>query len=136
MDEGLLVRLTALGDEIRAAVIPDGSKHSALWCVGQLPALYTQFRRTNETPYGDEITRLVRAALHELAKCGKGCPEAISLAAHITDHLRLLHEEFGLPRLALGPRAGPAPRSRKAGRSAAERKRAAQRGPEETPDAA
>ena len=101
MDEGLQVRLTALGDAVRAAAIPDGPKRSALWCVGQLPALYAKFRRTNETQYDDEITRLVRAALHELAKSGRGCPGATGLAARITDHLRLLHEEFGLPGLNL-----------------------------------
>ena len=115
MDEAVQARLTALGDEVRAAAIPDGPKHSALWCVGQLPALYAKFRRTNETQYGDEITRLVRAALHELAKSARGCPEASRLAARITDHLRLLHEEFGLPRLALGPHGAPSPRARKAG---------------------
>jgi hypothetical protein len=136
MDEALQVRLTALGDEVRAAAIPDGPKHSALWCVGQLPALYAKFRRTNDTQYGDEITRLVRAALHELAKSGRGRPDASSLAARITDQLRLLHEEFGLPRLAVGPRAAPSPRSRKAGRSAKEEKRAAEGGPGEAPDAA
>jgi hypothetical protein len=115
MDEALQVRLTALGDEVRTAAISDGPKHSALWCIGQLPALYAKFRRMNETQYGDEITRLVRAALHELAKSARGCPEASRLAARITDHLRLLHEEFGLPRLALGPHGAPSPRARKAG---------------------
>jgi hypothetical protein len=136
MDEGLQVRLTALGDAVRAAAIPDGPKRSALWCVGQLPALYAKFRRTNETQYDDEITRLVRAALHELAKSGRGCPGATGLAARITDHLRLLHEEFGLPRLVLGPRGAPSPRARKAGRPDEEGKRAAQGGAEEAPDAA
>jgi hypothetical protein len=136
MDEAVQARLTALGDEVRAAAIPDGPKHSALWCVGQLPALYAKFCRTNETQYGDEITRLVRAALHELARSGRSCPEASRLAARITDHLQLLHEEFGLPRLALGARTVPSPHSRKAGRSAKEGTRAAQGGPEEAPDAA
>jgi hypothetical protein len=110
MDQGLQVRLTALGDEVRAAAIPDGCKHSALWCEGQLPALYAQFRRTNETPYGEEITRLVRAALHELAKSGTDCLGARSPVARLTDHLQLLHEEFSLPRLALRPRGVPSPR--------------------------
>jgi hypothetical protein len=115
MDEVLRAPLEALADEVRAAAIPDGGKHTALWCVGQLAALYAKFRQTGESRYGDEITRLVQGVLKELSKGGKGFPGAPQLAASITERLRLLHERLGLPGLGLKPPAAPKPRTRKVG---------------------
>jgi hypothetical protein len=47
MGEALRDQMAALGDEVRAAALPDDCQHTALWCVGQLPALYAQYCLTN-----------------------------------------------------------------------------------------
>jgi hypothetical protein len=115
MGEALRDQLAALGDEVQAAALPDDCQHTALWCVGQLPALYAQYCLTSESRYGEEITRLVRGVLKELARNQKVWPGAAKLAADVTDRLRLLHQEFGLPGLNLKPLGAPPPCSRKAG---------------------
>ena len=115
MKETLQAQIAALGTEIQATAVPDGCKQTAAWCIRQLPALYAQFRQTNESRYGDEITRLVQGVLKALATSQPVCPEAQQLAVHITDRLRLLHEQFGFPGLKLKPVSAPRTRSRKAG---------------------
>jgi hypothetical protein len=113
MSEALQARLAVLGRKVRAAAIPDGCKHTTDWCIGKLPTLYAKFRETNESRYGEEITRLVQGALKELTTSHGACPEAQKLATNITDRLRRLHEEFGLPRLNLKAPAGLPTRARK-----------------------
>lgn len=114
MGEELGQLLSALEGEVRAAAIAAEPKHTAVWCVRQLPALYDNFRRTSESRYGDEITRLVRATLMALAD-GKGnCLASRELAAGIPGRLRLLHQRFGIPSLKLDPPV-PRPGSRKVG---------------------
>jgi hypothetical protein len=115
MNDTLQAQLAAMCDAIGAAALSESAKHTASWCIGQLPDLYSRFRQTSEKCYGEEIVRLVRGVLQELAKSEKTCPEARQLAASFTARLRLLHEEFGLPRLNLQPRGASPPRSRKAG---------------------
>src|SRR5262245_15179512 len=114
MGESFQVQLAALENEVRAAAIPDSCKQTAAWCFGQLPALYDNLRLTSESRYADEITRLVRWVLKELAKSKPPCPAAQQLAVRITDRLHLLHEQFGLPRLELKLASASLPRSRKA----------------------
>ncbi len=114
MGEELGRLLAALEGEVRSTALADDSKHTAVWCVRQLPALYDKFRRTSESRYGEEISRLVRAALQVLAG-GKGnCPASRELAAALPGRLRRLHERFGVPPLALDPPAPRRSRSRKA----------------------
>src|SRR5262245_54014863 len=93
MDKALQAVVAALGNEVRAAAVPDSCKHTAAWCLGRLPPLYARLRQTNESRYGDEITRLVHAALKALDANQGVCPEGQRLAARIADRLRLLHEE-------------------------------------------
>jgi hypothetical protein len=116
MDEALQSQLAVMTDEFRSAAIPDDCKQTVLWCLEQLPTLYTNFRKTNENRYGEEITRLVQAVVKELVQGKKSCPTAEQLAADIPERFRLLHEEWGLPGLALkAPRTPTPPRSRKVG---------------------
>ena len=115
MDEAFQAQLAALGDEVVAAAIPEGCKQTAAWCIGQLPTLYAKFRQTYESRYGEEISRLVQWLLKELATSQQTCPEAHKLAARIDDRLRLLHEQFGLPRLNLKSLRPSPGHSRKAG---------------------
>lgn len=104
MDKALHVQLTKLGNEVRATAIPDACKQTALWCMGQLPTLYTKFRLTNESRYGDEIIRMVQGVLKELADDQNPCPHARKLAVSLPARLRRLHEKFGLPGLNIKPR--------------------------------
>ncbi len=116
MDEALQMQLALLGEEVRAAAIPPGScQHAAAWCLKELPGLYSKFRLTNESRYGEQIARLLQGLLNELAKIGRAFPGSNTLSASIVDRVRLVHEEFGLPRLELKvPRPTPR-RSRKTG---------------------
>ena len=113
MDEALQAQLTALGDAVQAAAIPDGCKQTVTWALGQLPSRYVQFRQTHENRYVEAITHLVQGIRIALAASQHASPEAQQLASRITDRLQLLHEEYGLPALCLkAVRASPS-RSRK-----------------------
>jgi hypothetical protein len=114
MEQTIQLQLAELGDEVRAAAIPDAHKRTALWCVGKLPSLYTQFRLTYESRYGEEITRLVQGALNELLDAKVAGPAGQQLAASMTERLRLLHERSGIPSLNLKLPRPAASRSRKA----------------------
>jgi hypothetical protein len=114
MDDAIQAQLTTLGNEVGTAAIPDASRQKAAWCFRQLPALYAQFRQTSESRYGEEISRLVQGVLLELAALKGTCPEALPLAARVTERFRLLHEEFGIPKLNLKPLGASPTRSRKA----------------------
>src|SRR5262249_8451847 len=112
MEKAIQDQLSELGDEVRAAAIPDASKRTTLWCVDKLPSLYSQFCLTYESRYGEEISRLVQGALNELNSKTAGKAEQ-QLAASLTKRLRLLHERSGIPELNLKmPRSLP-PRSRR-----------------------
>ena len=114
MGEALKAHLGVLGDEVEATTIPSDCKQTAAWCIDQMPTLYAKFRETNESRYGDEITRLFQALLKELTRSTTVCPDATTLAAGIPDRVQLLHEQLGLPRLALKSPAVSLPRPRKA----------------------
>ena len=68
MREALQVQLAALRSEVGSERVSGDWGHTVDWCFGQLPALYEQLRQTNESRYGDEITRRVLAVLKELAR--------------------------------------------------------------------
>jgi len=114
MENALQVQLAKLDDAVRAAAISDASKQTTLWCVGKLPTLYAQFRLTCESRYGDEITRLVEGALDDLVNSKTACAETQKLATNITERLRRLHEQSGIPGLNFKPPRTSPPRSRKA----------------------
>ena len=100
----------ALGeDAVRTTAVPADRKEVIVGSVKRLSALYAKFRETNESRYGDEITRLVQSVLKDL----EACPEARKLDAAFREKLRLLHEELGVPPLALRP-APPPPGPKKA----------------------
>jgi hypothetical protein len=108
MNEALHTQLAWIGDKVRAAAIPADSKESALWCVGQLPALYIRLDETCESRFGDEIARLVQVTLKLLLNVKKTTPALEQLAADIPDRLRNVHEKLGIPALTLKtPRAAP-----------------------------
>ena len=114
MNEALQAHFRALGAAVQATAIPSDPKHTAAWCLGQLPTLYALFRQTNESRYGEEITRLLRGVLRALTTGEPPCPKARQLAASLPGCLQVLHEQWGLPSLGLKAPAAPTPRSRKA----------------------
>jgi hypothetical protein len=113
MDESLQGQLTALGSEVLAATIPGDWRDTANWCFEQLPALYDKYRQTNDSRYGDEITRRVSALLKALNNTKQNGRESQKLAAYIAQRLTLLQAQFGLPRLVLKWQRVAAPRSSK-----------------------
>jgi hypothetical protein len=101
MEDVVQVQLTKLGNHVQDAAISADSKQTTLWCVSKLPILYAKFCQTYESRYGDEITRLVQGALDDLANSKTACKETMKLGANITERLRLLHEQSGIPVLNL-----------------------------------
>jgi hypothetical protein len=114
MGEELAGLIRAVEGEVRSTSLTDDAKHTAVWCVRQLPALYDKFGRTSESRYGDEISRLVQAALRTLADGSGNCPASRELATSIPARLQSLHQRFGVPALKLDAPAAPRARSRKA----------------------
>jgi len=86
-----------LVDAVQATAIPAERQEVLAGAVKRLAALYPQFRQTNESRYGAEITAVVQGVLKEL----EACPEASQLDAAFRAKLHRLHEELGLPPLAL-----------------------------------
>jgi hypothetical protein len=121
MGRGFQAQLAALEKQVRAAAISGGWKHTSDCCFGRLPVLYEKFCQTNESRYGEEISRRLSVVLGELASEKRDCPEARKLSTRIIDRLRLLHERFGIPGFALTAPASSRSDSQKASRSVQER---------------
>ncbi len=115
MEPGRLVELVAMRTLLQKARLAEEARHTALWCLDQLPALYADFRRNYESRFGDGILRLVRAILKRLAEVGTG-EDAGLVARALVSKLARLHVRLGLPPLVL-PLAIPLTRGR-AGRTA------------------
>jgi hypothetical protein len=113
MNEDLQAQLGALVNAVRTALLPDDCKHSAAWCLGQLPRLYAQLRQTSDSRYHAEINRLVQGALKALATNTRAYPEGQTLATSIISQLRHVHEQLGIPVLNLKPLCKSPRRSRK-----------------------
>jgi hypothetical protein len=102
--------LGKLADEVQATALAADRKHTATWCIEQLPALYDQLCQTNESRYGERIARLVGGVMKELAEGTPVCADARRLAASIPDRFGRLHEQLGLPRIGLKPSRRPSGR--------------------------
>jgi hypothetical protein len=114
MDRILKPTLLALSNEVDATAIPSDCKYTAAWCLAKMPALYAQYQTTNESRFGDEITRLVQALITELTRSQGGCKEAYAIASGMAGRFRTLHEKLGLPVLRLKGPAGSPPTKTKA----------------------
>lgn len=113
MNDALQGELKVMSKEVRAAAIPDACKKTVLWCMEQLPTLYTKLHLTNESRYSEEINRLVQGLLKEVTTDENARPDTQKLATSISDQLQRLHEEHGFPALILkSPYVAPS-RSRK-----------------------
>ena len=92
-----LVTLRTLAQ--KASLTPE-ARHTALWCLDQLPPLYMDFRRTNESRFGDSISFLAKVALKRLEEANMG-PDAGRVALALVTQLGGLHERLGLAPLGL-----------------------------------
>jgi hypothetical protein len=108
MHETIQAHFTALERAVQTTSIPADSKQLITSSIKKLSALYGRYRETNESRYGDEITRLVQSVLKQLDTC----PEACKLDAQFRDGLRQLHEDLGIPLLPLKA-AKPSPKTAK-----------------------
>jgi hypothetical protein len=111
MHETVQAHFAALEKAVRTTAIPADRKQFIATAIEKLPDLYRQYRQTNESRFGDEITRLVQAVLKQL----EACPKAQKLDADFREGLRVLHEDLGIPSLPLRPVAPPPkpPKTRK-----------------------
>jgi hypothetical protein len=89
MEASLLTELEDIHRLVAAARLSDEVRPSVAWCLGCLPALYTEFSRTCESRYGEEIRRLVDAVLGRLS-------DAAARGA-VLDKLRAMHARLGIP---------------------------------------
>jgi hypothetical protein len=103
MHESIRAHFQELEEALRVTAVPADRREVIAGSVRRLPALYARFRETNESRHGEEIARLVQGILKDL----EACPQARELDAAFREKLRLLHEELGVPPLALKPAARP-----------------------------
>jgi hypothetical protein len=108
MHAEIQMHFQTLVDDVQETALPADRKEVFAGSIQRLSALYIKFRQADESRYFDEITRLVQALLKDL----EVCPEAQKLDADFREKLRLLHEELGLPKLAL--KSTPPPKPKKA----------------------
>jgi hypothetical protein len=103
MHESIRAHFEELEEALRATAVPAERREVIAGSVRRLPALYAKFRETNDSRHGEEIARLVQGVLKDL----EACPQARDLDAAFREKLRLLHEELGVPALALKPAPRP-----------------------------
>ena len=77
--------------------------------VEKLDGHYAAFRETNASRSGDQIALIVQAILNDL----NACPTARHLDQAFREGLHALHEDLGIPKLALKPVPKPAIRRSK-----------------------
>jgi hypothetical protein len=97
MHADIRAHFQALADAVQTTTLPAERKGVVARSVERLAGLYTQFRERHESRYFDEITCQIQWLLNDL----EGCPEARKLDATFRERLQFLHEELGLPKLAL-----------------------------------
>jgi hypothetical protein len=97
MHKDIQAHFEALVGAVQGTAIPAERKGVVTRCVQRVSSLYTKLHETNESRYSDELTALVQGVLREL----EVCPEAQKLDAPFRAKLRFLHEELGVPTLAL-----------------------------------
>jgi hypothetical protein len=107
MDADVVAELDSLRCLIGAAALAGAERHTALWCLNQLPRLYRELERTCESRYADEVAGLVAGACKALG----GAP---GLAGELANRLRALHARLGLPGISLKVPAAPKRPPRKA----------------------
>jgi hypothetical protein len=89
----------ALSKLVEVSAVPDEVKRTLLWCLQQLPELYDQLGQTYDIRFSDKIIHLEQGILGELGKAAKGQSAGHQLVEEISEQLRFIHEQNGLPPL-------------------------------------
>jgi hypothetical protein len=120
MESGGLAELVTLRTQVQSARLAEEAKHTALWCLDQLPKLYADFLCTYESRFADAILRLARAVIKRLAEKGSGEDSGL-VAETLAAQLGGLHARLGLAPLVLRPasRRGPVKKAGRGGSTAA-----------------
>ena len=113
MTEAFRAELAGITSLVQTAPVSGEAHHTLAWCIGELPGWYAKFCQTHESRYADEILRLEKAVVGELAEA-PALPEGQAVGEAVLDRFRLLNERFGLPGLDMPPPRIPRPRSKKA----------------------
>jgi hypothetical protein len=103
MHEKIRSHFAELQSALEGTTLSDERKQAVARSVAKLPHLYSQFRETNISRFGDEITQLVQLVLSQLEEC----PTATKLTEEFRRGLHVLHEDLGVPKLPLKPLRSP-----------------------------
>jgi hypothetical protein len=104
MHESIQAHFKDLEDAVRTTKLPIERRDYIAGLIQRLPSLYSKYRETSESRFGDQITVLVQAVLKALDEC----PEAQELGTTFRVKLHLLHQKLGVPELPLKPPRPPA----------------------------
>ena len=97
MHETVKALFTDMEASLDKTPIPADRKRLISAAVSKLANLYKRYRETNESRYGDEMTRQVQFIVGEL----EACREAHQLSLDFRKGLQGLHAELGIPPLSL-----------------------------------
>lgn len=97
MHDQIRIHFAAIEAEISKSVVLEPRRQTISEWIAKLAPLYKQYRETNASRFGDDITRIVGAICRELSTC----PEAKKLEEEFREGLHRLHEDLGIPKLAL-----------------------------------
>src|SRR4051794_33900799 len=87
--------LTSLRASVQTANLVADAKHTALWCLDQLPKLYADFCQNHDARFSERILRLAQGLMKRLAEKETGV-DAGRMSDAIVGHLGDLHERLGL----------------------------------------
>jgi hypothetical protein len=95
-----LTELSKLRSLVAGAVLGPEAKHTALWCLDELPKLYAQLFRTDESRFWDAIGRMSQAVLKRMGEEGAG-DDAGKVSEAVVRGLGRMHRRLGIAPLAL-----------------------------------
>jgi hypothetical protein len=100
MTEAFRAQLAGITSLVRAAMISGEGRHTMAWSMEKLPRWYGQHCQAHESRYRDEMPRLQKAVLGNLADVLSSV-QSQAVEEAVLDRFRLLSERFARP----GPRA-------------------------------
>jgi hypothetical protein len=97
---GDLTELSELHKLVTGASLTDEAKNSTLWCLGKMPKLYADFRRTDESRYLEAIAGFARAVLKRMSEKDAG-EDAGKVAEAAVGRLGEMHRRLGMAPLGI-----------------------------------
>jgi hypothetical protein len=102
-----LTELANLRTLVAGATLTAEAKHSALWCLDQLPGLYAELHRSDESRYWDAIGKMCQAVLKRMGQDAAG-EDAGRVSEAVVRRLGKLHQRLAIAPLVLKITAAPA----------------------------